>query len=95
MKSHPKSQNLGVTSRTRMKLRGRAGNRIGIPVMHNNSVAYLYPLLRGYCDRAEIVSIIHFPLDFPYCNAARATFGISFETSHPDLKSGRSETEPH
>ena len=94
MKSHPKSQNLGVTSRSRntlreMKLRGRAGNRIGIPVMHNNSVAYLY------CDRAEIVSIVHFPLDFPYCNAARATFGISFETSHPDLKSGRSETEPH
>ena len=72
-----------------MKLRGRAGNRIRIPVIHDNSVAYLY------CYRAEIVSIIHFPLDFPYCNAARATFGMGFETSHPDLKSGRSETEPH
>ena len=72
-----------------MKLRGRAGNRIRIPVIHDNSVAYLY------CDRAEIVSIIHFPLDFPYCNAARATFGMGFEISHPDLKSGRSETEPH
>ena len=65
-------------------MRGRAGNRIRIPVIHDNSVAYLY------CDRAEIVSIIHFPLDFPYCNAARATFGMGFEISHPDLKSGRS-----